>query len=267
MKTVGIIAAMHDEIAGLVQEMGSDARAFHIGRRDYHVGTLHGQHCVVVLARIGKVAAAATTVTLIREFKVDEIIFTGLAGAVSEGVRVGDVVVGQTLLQHDIDARPLFAQYEVPLLGQSRFCADTGLSDRMLQCVHGYLSHDFTYQVAPKVREQFALNTPAVHRGLIISGDQFVGDSVQVQGLRDALPDALCVEMEGAAVAQICCEYDVPFAVLRTISDAADDSASVDFSTFLESVARVYSTGVLRRYLSGVRQDQVFQNQDSICKE
>ena len=101
-----------------------------------------------------------------------------------------------------------------------------------------------------------------MHRGTIISGDQFVGDAGRVQALRDALPDALCVEMEGAAVAQICYEYGVPFAILRTISDSADDSASVDFSAFLKHVARVYSAGVLRRYLAGSKQghEHVLQN-------
>lgn len=256
MKTIGIIAAMHDEIAGLVQEMGSDVVRHHIGRRDYHVGTLHGQRCVVVLARIGKVAAAATTVTLIREFDVQEIIFTGLAGAVSSHIRVGDVVVAQALLQHDLDASPLFAPYEVPLLGRDRFDADVAVSDRLAQCMHDYLQDDFSRHVPAEIQAQFRLDAPTVHRGIIISGDQFVGDAKRVQALRDVLPDALCVEMEGAAVAQICYEYDVPFAVLRTISDSADNSASVDFSAFLENVARVYSAGVLRRYLSAALQEK-----------
>ena len=245
---------MHDEIAGLVQEMGSDVVIRRIGQRDYHVGTLHGQRCVVVLARIGKVAAAATTVTLITEFKTQEVIFTGLAGAVAPEVRVGDVVVAQSLLQHDLDASPLCARYGVPLLGRSYFDADTDLSDQLSQCMHDYLHHDFANTVAPEIQEQFNLIAPSVHRGTIISGDQFVGDAGCVRALRDALPDALCVEMEGAAVAQICYEYGVPFAILRTISDSADDSASIDFSAFLENVARVYSAGVLRRYLAGARQ-------------
>lgn len=256
MKTIGIMAAMHDEIAGLVQEMGPDVRVERIGQRDYHVGQLHGQRCVVVLARIGKVAAAATTVTLIREFKVDEIIFTGLAGAVSRDVKVGDVVVAACLLQHDIDASPLFPPYEVPLLGRSRFNADAVLSERLAGCMLEFLEHDFAADVSAATREQFALDAPAIHRGTIISGDQFVGDAARVQGLRSALPDALCVEMEGAAVAQICHEYSLPFAVLRTISDSADDSASVDFNAFLEQVARVYSAGVLRRYLAAAAQHQ-----------
>lgn len=251
MKPIGIIAALEDEIAGLVQEMGPGAVTRHIGQRDYHVGTLYGQRCVIVLARVGKVAAAATTVTLIHEFDVQEVIFTGVAGAVASHVQVGDVVVAHTLLQHDLDARPLFAQYEVPLLERSCFDADAVLSQRLYHSICSYLQHDAMLHIDTRTRDQFGLHAPAVHRGTIISGDQFVGNGQRIQALRQALPDALCVEMEGAAVAQICYEYNVPFAVLRTISDKADDSASVDFTAFLSNVARHYSAGVLRQFLSG----------------
>lgn len=244
---------MHDEIAGLLQDMDDGAVTHCIGRRDYYVGVLHGQPCVVVLARIGKVAAAATVVTLIREFDVQKVIFTGLAGAVAPNVRVGDVVIAETLLQHDLDASPLFPQYEVPLLERSHFQACHDLSNRLTRSVQDYLSHDFNHQIDPATRERFGLTVPAVHRGTIISGDQFVGNARSVETLRNALPDALCVEMEGAAVAQICYEYGVPFGVLRTISDSADDLASVNFSAFLQHVARHYAKGVLRRFLSDMQ--------------
>ena len=109
--TLGILAAIHDEVDGLIAALhanpSADVRT--IGRRDYHVGELFGQRCVLVLARMGKVAAAATTVTLIREFGVDDIVFTGLAGGVDPATRVGDVVIGERTLQHDLDERPLHA--------------------------------------------------------------------------------------------------------------------------------------------------------------
>lgn len=250
MNTLGILAALHDEIAGFLQAMGPSMTVQRIGRRDYHVGILYGRPCVVVLARIGKVAAAATTVTLIREFGVKELVFTGLAGAVAHTVRVGDVVVAQSLLQHDLSAAPLFPRYEVPLLGLSEFPADKALSAALLQSAQDYLSHDFAAQITRAVCEQFDINQPSVHYGLIISGDQFVSQLAAVQSLRSDLPAALCVEMEGAAVAQICYEYDIPCVVIRTISDRADDNASIDFAAFLSGVASVYSAGILHRLLN-----------------
>lgn len=251
MKSIGIIAALHDEIAVLLEQMDDGATTHCIGQRNYHVGMLHGRRCVVVLARIGKVAAAATTVTLIREFDVQEVVFTGVAGAVSAKVRVGDVIVATQLLQHDLDASPIFPTYEVPLLERSRFNADLDLSERLLSGARAYIEQGFRNDVSAATQDGFGLHAPAVHAGLIISGDQFVNDSTRVRHLRQALPDALCVEMEGAAVAQICYEYGIPFAVFRTISDSADDGASVDFTAFLTQVARHYSAGILCRFLMG----------------
>jgi len=249
LKTLGIVAAMHEEAALLLQAMHGEVQRHRIGQRDYHVGRLHGRPCVLVLARIGKVAAAATTVTLIREFGVDAVIFVGVAGAVSPAVRVGDMVVAADLLQHDMDASPIFPRYEIPLLGCSRIAADPDLSTRLMHSANHFLQQAFRQQIAAGTRRTFGLDAPRVHAGTIISGDCFVNDSAGVRRLREAVPDALCVEMEGAALAQICHEYDMPFAVLRTISDRADDSAGVDFNAFLQQVARFYSAGVLREFL------------------
>ncbi|WP_353151820.1 5'-methylthioadenosine/adenosylhomocysteine nucleosidase [Pollutimonas bauzanensis] len=249
MSTIGILAALHDEIATLLTAMGPDVVTHRIGQRDYHVGMLSGRKCVLVLARVGKVAAAATAVTLIREFKASVVVFTGLAGAVADHVRVGDVVVAKSLLQHDLDARPLFAQYEVPLLGRSYFDADARLAALLAQCANEYLNEDLPNQISAVTRNSFGVDKPAVHSGTIISGDVFVSDTAAVAALRKDLPDALCVEMEGAAVAQICYEYGVPCGVLRTISDRADCTAGIDFGAFLAQVASFYSAGILRRFL------------------
>lgn len=252
MQRIGIMAAMHDEIAGLLAQMASFTTR-RIGMRDYHTGLLHGQRCVVVLARIGKVAAAATAVTLIREFNVNALVFTGLAGGVAALVRVGDVVIGTTLLQHDLDASPLFPRHQVPLLGCSHLAADPALAGLLDQAAHDYLMNDWPRDISPASRSAFGLEQPRVHRGLIISGDQFICEASTVQALRAELPDALCVEMEGAAVAQICHEYDLPFAVLRVVSDRADDTACHDFNAFLSGVASHYSAGIVQRFIQAVR--------------
>lgn len=249
MQRIGIMAAMHGELASLLQHMGRFSQPQRIGQRDYYEGELFGTPCVLVLARIGKVAAAATAVTLIREFSVDAVLFTGLAGAVSPELRVGDIVIGDTFLQYDLDVSPLFPRYEVPLLGRSRFQAHAGLADTLQRSAHDYLAEGFEADVPAPVREVFGVQAPQVRRGLIISGDCFVNCRQAVHGLRADLPDALCVEMEGAAVGQVCHEYEVPFAVVRTISDRADDDAGVDFSAFLDQVASHYSAGIVRAFL------------------
>ncbi|ALS65569.1 5'-methylthioadenosine/adenosylhomocysteine nucleosidase [Pandoraea apista] len=248
--TLGIVAALHEEIADLLAEMAPGARVESIGMRDYHVGKLHGHDCVIVLARIGKVAAAATTTALIHRFDVDEIVFTGLAGGLAHGLSVGDVVIADTLVQHDMDASPLFPRYEIPLLGCATFGTAPALRDALVQAARDWLTDEMAAQVSSTWRDEWQTGTPRVHVGQIASGDRFVSSAQEVDRLRNALPEALAVEMEGAAVAQVCHEYGIPFAVMRTLSDAADDAAHVDFARFLREVASRYSHGILHRFLT-----------------
>ncbi|OWT74748.1 MULTISPECIES: 5'-methylthioadenosine/adenosylhomocysteine nucleosidase [unclassified Achromobacter] len=249
---IGILAALHDEIADLLTRMGPGAQRHTIGMRDYYVGQLAGRPCVVVLARVGKVAAAATAVTLIREFGVSCLLFAGLAGGIASAVRVGDVVIAETLVQHDLDARPLFPRYEVPLLARAKFATDAGLNEILAQCAADFLGGDLAHRVDTATRERFGIFSPTLHRGEIASGDQFIGAAEVARRLAEELPATLCVEMEGAAVAQVCHEYGVPCAVLRTVSDRADAAAPVDFKAFLHEVASFYSAGIIGRFVAAV---------------
>ncbi|SCU82230.1 5'-methylthioadenosine/S-adenosylhomocysteine nucleosidase MtnN [Cupriavidus necator] len=252
--TLGILAAIHDEVDGLVATMRHDdsrATVRTIGMRDYYAGQLFGQPCVLVLARMGKVAASATTVTLIREFGATQIVFTGLAGGIGAGTNVGDIVIADRTIQHDLDARPFFGRHEVPLLDRAEFPADPALTAELEAAAREFLQLDLPAEVPREVLERFGVAAPALHHGMIASGDQFIGSPAAVTELRERLPGLLAVEMEGAAVAQVCHEYGVPYAVMRTISDRADDSAHVDFAAFLKDVASHYSSGVLRRLLAG----------------
>jgi adenosylhomocysteine nucleosidase len=246
---IGIIAALEDEIADLVSSI-VDSQTHRIGMRDFYVGTLEGQQCVVVLARIGKVAAAATTVTLIREFGVTEIVFSGVAGGLASHVNVGDIVLADRLIQHDLDARPIFPRHEIPLLRVTALESSARLRAELQSATHYFLSHELTQRVPQAVMQEFNLTAPQLHTGMIISGDQFIGLNQDADRLRQELPDACAVEMEGAAVAQICYEFDIPCAVIRTISDRADATAHIDFSAFLVKVASHYSSGIIRRFLS-----------------
>jgi len=202
---------------------------------------------VAVLARIGKVAATVSALTLIREFGAHSLLFTGLAGGVGPGVKVGDVVIATHLVQHDMDASPLFPRHEIPLLGRKAFHAETTWNDLLAECANAYIAQDLQRDIDLATRTDFALAQPTVHTGLMASGDRFISSQHEAQALLDALPGLLCVEMEGAAVAQVCHEYGVPFAVIRTISDRADAGADVDFIAFLQRVASRYCAGIFSR--------------------
>jgi adenosylhomocysteine nucleosidase len=177
------------------------------------------------------VAAATTATALIERFHVDRIVFTGVAGGLATGVNRGDVVVADSFLQHDLDASPIFPRYEVPLYGTDRFATEPALTE----------------QLAAAVKR--ALPGANVHRGLVVSGDRFVSSSPESRQLQASLPDALAVEMEGAAFAQVCHDYGVPFAAVRTVSDRADDDAHGDFLQFIEHVASRHSAAIVEAFL------------------
>jgi adenosylhomocysteine nucleosidase len=233
---VGILVAMPEEGAALVEAMDLADRIEH-GRREFLFGDLWGVRSIVVVARCGKVAAATTVTELIVRFGVSRVICTGVAGGVGEGVDIGDVVVADALVQHDLDPRPLWPRHVVPLLETGTFATDPDLSARIADAGRAHADEDGA--------------GGSVHTGLIASGDEFIHGPTRAHEIRDALPGVLAVEMEGAAVAQVCYEYGVPFAVFRTISDRADTDAASDFGESLGSFAASHTRGILSRVFRG----------------
>jgi adenosylhomocysteine nucleosidase len=248
---LGIISALHEEQHGLVEAMQGAATAIH-GGRVYTMGKLWNIDAVCVLSRIGKVAGAVTATLLVEKFGVTHILFTGVAGAGDQTIAVGDIVVADALVQHDMDASPLFPRFEVPLTGLSRFPSDHGMAMQLLAAAHSFLERDLVDAIDPAQRAAFRLHQPRVHRGLIASGDQFMNDPVAIGALNTALPGLVAVEMEGAAVAQVCYELGIPCAVIRTISDNANKDAATDFLAFVTAVAARYAFFIVRRYCQGL---------------
>lgn len=245
---LAIMSAMNEEIAQLVSEL-QDRRTTSQGMRAYHQGTLWGVPVVLAFSRWGKVAAATTATHLISSFNASRVLFTGVAGGVAHGVDVGDIVVGTRFCQHDMDARPMFERHEVPLLGASQFRADPAMSSKLETAARAFLRDGLRESVPEVLRREFGIREPQVLGGLVASGDQFFASRERLDELRARLPEALCVEMEGAAVAQVCHEYRVPFGIVRVVSDSADEQAPVDFPKFIEEVARRYSHGIIREWI------------------
>ncbi len=243
------MGAMPEEIDALLATLDRRGVRERAGRM-FHVGRLHGREVVIVFSRWGKVASASTATELILEHDVGSVIFFGIAGGL-DGVSRGDVVVATGLVQHDLDASPFFPPLHVPMLGLAELPVDEGMS-RSLAAAAERFTVDRLQADAPRhLLDQAALGEPRVRRGLIASGDQVIFSRRSRDMVRARVPEALCVEMEGASVAQVCHEHGVPFACVRTISDVADDQGGEHVKPFLHGLAGVYTRGIVAAWMGG----------------
>lgn len=246
---IGILGGMYEEVAGLVAQM-EDVTAHEGGRRVYYQGTLWGRQVVVAFSRWGKTAAATTCTHMVLAFGITELYFVGLCGAIDPALRIGDMVLGTAFYMHDMDARPVLARFELPQLGLQALPADADRVAAAHQAL-AYMLETFGSipGLTPLQVELFNLHKPALHQGAIASADRFLAQGADKAALRQALPTVLCVEMEGAAVAQVCYEYRIPYTIVRIVSDTADDGSESDFMGFSTQVAAPYAKAVLQHLL------------------
>ena len=233
-----------DEVKALLK----DKTVVKIANREFVVGKINGIACVVAFSKWGKVAATITATLLIQEFGVTDLFFIGTAGALADGLKVGDIVISKRLVQHDLDARPIISRFELPLLNRIYVDSDPQLTELAGKAVRHLLDKGVENMVGEEAVKEFDLN-PTLYYGDIASGDQFINSDAKRNEILNLLPDVLCVEMEGAAVAQVCLEFGTPFTVIRTISDTADHNARVDFGRFIVEVANAYSRAIISEIL------------------
>lgn len=255
-RVIGIMGAMHEEINTILQLMtGVEESSY--GMRTYYTGTINGVNAVVVFSRWGKVAAATTVTSLIIKFKITDLIFIGVAGAIDPKLKIGDIVVADQLIQHDMDARPLMSRYEIPLLGVTRFEADADLLALAEKAIHSVTGNQNQAFIDQKEIDLFLLFGTKSYKGTIASGDKFFANQHDKDTLFSELPDTLCVEMEGASVAQVCYEYKIPFAVIRIISDESNENSHIDFPEFIINVSSKYSHEIIKNMFSQLAVDAV----------
>lgn len=222
---IGIIGAMDSEVAALFARMTAKEK-INLNNLTFYKGKLYNKDVVVVKCGIGKVNAALCTQLMILNFKVSKIINTGIAGAVGEGLKIYDFVVSTEAVYHDFDVQ--FFGYK---LGQVPGMPETFKADPSL------------INAAKLAFEQtdFA-NKLKLSQGRIASGDQFIsGNEKKASIISNFHPQ--CVEMEGCAIAQTCYANNVPFVIIRCMSDTADDSVKETYSE--ETASRLSSTFLL----------------------
>ena len=228
---VAIIGAMEQEIE-LLKEFMHNPEEELIGGVKMYFGRLFNRDVVLALSGIGKVNAAIATTIVLREYNPDYVIKTGSAGGLGKTLRVGDVVVGSLVAHHDVDVTAFGYQLgQVPKMRPAFEC-----SDQLIR-------------LAEKAASAFA--DANVHKGLIVSGDQFVHSSEKTAYIREHFFGVQVVEMEAAAIAQTCTRFEVPFVVIRAVSDLADEKADISFEKFLET-ASVQSARMVQKIVSAL---------------
>jgi adenosylhomocysteine nucleosidase len=216
-----ILSAMPEESAAIIAAVDNPTTTSSAGR-EITLGRIAGEPVVVAFSRWGKVAAASTAAHLLTLHRPSTVLFSGIAGSLVDDLATGDLVVAESLFHHDLDASPFFAPTEVPLLARRALPTDAALRARL----HRGLADLHGASAAPKAAEDDAAakRGPRVWLGDIATGDQVIGSAAARERIRRLVPSALCVEMEGAAVAQVCLEFGIPFGCVRMISDRADES-------------------------------------------
>lgn len=214
---LGIIGAMHIEVEK-VKSLMENKTAETVSGIEYVSGTLHGKEIVIAACGIGKVAAAMCTQTMILKYSPECIINTGVGGSLDARLSIGDIAIGESLVQHDMDTSPLGDP--VGLI--------SGLN------IVNIPADERAVSVLEKAAEK--LDGVKTVRGIIASGDQFVASAEKKKYIVDTFNASVC-EMEGAAIAQVCFTNAVAFCVVRAVSDCADGSSHVAYNEFLPVAA------------------------------
>jgi len=216
---IGFIGAMQIELDGIRANM-TEKKSVTVSGVEYVTGKLGKNDIVTAVCGIGKVFAAICAQTMILKFSPSLIINTGVAGGIAEGLKIGDVVIADTVCQYDMDTSPIGDPVGlISGINQIYFSADKKASDALAASL-----------------AKFNINTV---RGNIATGDQFVSTSEKKTYLKNSFNAAAC-EMEGGSIGHVCFVNNVPFAILRSISDNADEGATVDYPTFARASADGY---------------------------
>ncbi|MDE1314659.1 5'-methylthioadenosine/S-adenosylhomocysteine nucleosidase [Vibrio aestuarianus] len=223
---IGIIGAMEQEVAILKNAINNVQQVSKAGCT-YFIGQIHGVDVVLLQSGIGKVAAAIGTTILLEEYQPDVVINTGSAGGFDASLTMGDVVISSEVRHHDADVTAF--GYEMgQMAGQpAAFKADETLMN-----------------IAEKALTQ--MEDKHAVRGLICTGDAFVCTTERQAFIRQHFPSVIAVEMEASAVAQTCHQFNVPFVVVRAISDVADKASPMSFDEFLPLAAQSFSEMVIK---------------------
>lgn len=220
---IAIMGAMREEIAPILESIGSYEMFEHAGNV-FYTAAYEGHELIIAYSKIGKVFSAITASVMCERFGAEVLLFSGVAGGIAKELKIGDLVMASALCQHDVDITAFGHPYGFIPEGATMIETDESL-------------RSLAAQIAVDMGVE-------LYEGIIATGDQFVASSERKEWIASTF-DADALEMEGASVACVCQNFGIPFFILRSISDAADGDAGVDFDTFLQSSAQVSAKFIL----------------------
>lgn len=219
MNTLGIIAAMQEEM-NEIKKIMNNVQENTIYELKFYEGTINNKNIVLVESGVGKVNAARTTQVLIDNYKIDAIINVGSAGSANKELQIGDIVIGKTLVQHDFDITAFgHPKGYISNVGE-KIKSDENLIKSMEQTIENLQNKEFKIKI-----------------GTIASGDIFCTEPKMKEKIRDKF-NADAIEMEGAAIAQVCKLDNVPILVIRSISDSPNGNNNITFDQYLETASK-----------------------------
>ena len=232
-KHIGILCAMPEEIGSTLENLKNiETKKYgdlKIYSGDWSFSNSSSKsvniHLSIAWSGWGKVSAARAATRLIshqfKKVKIDAIFFTGVAGAINSKLKQWDIIIPYELIQHDMDARPLFKKYEIPALKTVRIKSNKSINNWTLSTLKN------------SIKDGSLKNFGNIYEGLIATGDKFISKKSDIEKISKEMEDLFAVEMEGASVAQVAEQEKIPFQIIRVISDEANESSSEDFTSFI----------------------------------
>jgi len=214
---IGIMGAMQEEIAPILDLVDKVEKEIDYAGNKYYKASFKNHILIIAYSKIGKVNSALTAATMIEKFNIEILLFSGVAGAINENLHIGDLIIATKLCQHDLDITAFGHPYGYVPESKIFVESDSNLNN-----------------IAKNVAKKLNLK---LLEGIIATGDQFIADPAKKEWIKNTF-NADAIEMEGASVGFVCDSLNIPFFILRAISDSADIDAGFDFDKFLEGSAK-----------------------------
>ena len=248
---IGILGAMPEEIGNAIKELNKIEKNIY-GDLIIYSGQWNGNaeikipiYLSIAWSGWGKVSASRAATRLInttyKNKSSDLIFFTGVAGAIDPNLNQWDIVLPDSLMQHDMDATPIFKKYVIPAINKKIILPRKDI-------------HSWVFQILMKSNKNNKWPFKKILKGLIATGDQFISDEASLKQIRQSIKGLMAVEMEGAAVAQVCQQENIPWIILRVISDGANDNATTNFKEFISSYEK-YSWNLVLLILKSITKE------------